>query len=222
LPGFLFGSVPYFLRLYFLTINWEEAEMKNQLPARQEISWTLVALCLAVFMTLAGCDDDDSDNAQVTTPTTTASLGNSVKNVQLTSGQPAEIVFTYTLPGDITSRGDYTVDLAGTLANVTLSSAPIASTRHRLLETLRFLATMMIKDAFALNETQVSVFISYAGDADVCSSAYRFGPYTLSGAIGEAVTSSTTTVTPTQPWWISSIPAAWRFVWSPHPRSRPI
>lgn len=154
----------------------------------------LSGLILAAgFLAMSACGGD-SDGAS--TESRTAALGVSMKNIQLLASQQAEISFTYAIPGDITSRGDFTINFAETLKNVSLSSTPIAANSN-MLETLRMLATVLIKDAFAQEETQVTVFVSYPGDPDVCSSPNVFGPYTILGAIGTALTSDTGTAAPT-------------------------
>jgi hypothetical protein len=156
-------------------------------------------LVLFLLLTLGGCGSDSSSSNITTTPTTTelASLNNNVKNVLLQSGMPTEIRFTYTIPGDITAKGDYVIDVSRTLENTTLSSSPVASNTGRF-ETLRLLAYALVKDAFAASEStaQINAYISYAGDPEVCSSPYHFGPYSVSGMIDSTVSSDTTAVTP--------------------------
>ena len=137
-----------------------------------------------------GSSGDDAQQVELT-------LGSKVRNVQLQAGVPLEFRFTYDIPGSITESGDFKVDLAGTLKNASLSAGPISGNRS-LKETLILLARALIKDALAAEMAQVTAHISYAGDADVCSSPTVFGPYGISGAIGMALTSSTETVTPTQ------------------------
>jgi len=157
---------------------------------------------LGIVGLLSSCGGG-SGGGGATTLNQTASLGNAVKNVQLTEGNQSEITGTYTIPGSITSGGDYSIDLAGTLQNVTLSAneVPKNSQVFRVLETLRLLASAVISDAIADSHdtAQLTVYLSYAGDPNVCSSAIVFGPYSITGAIGAALTSSTSTVTPTQP-----------------------
>jgi hypothetical protein len=144
-----------------------------------------------------GCSSDSTTGAVVTDDTVTASLGTSVKNIPLTQGVPAEIKFTYTVPGDITSRGDYSVDLTKTLNQITLSSSPVAS-KGSAFETLRLLAFALVKEAFAAETAQITAYISHAGDPNVCSSPYAFGPYSIMGAIGEVLSSDTASVEPSQ------------------------
>jgi hypothetical protein len=157
---------------------------------------------LFLLLTLGGCGSDSSSSSITTTPITTvsASLDSSVKNVQLRTGVPTEIKFTYTVPGDITAKGDFFINVSRTLENISLTSSPVASGSSRF-ETLRLLAYALVKDAFAATEStaQITAYISYAGDPEVCSSPYRFGPYSVSGMIDSALSSDTTSVTPTQP-----------------------
>jgi hypothetical protein len=161
-----------------------------------------VYLGLIVLLALSGCGSDSSNSNVTTIPTTTelASLDSSVKNVPLLTGVPTEIKFTYTIPGDITAKGNFFIDVTRTLDTIRLSSSPVASNTSRF-ETLRLLAHALVKAAFAATEStaQITAYISYAGDPNVCSSPYRFGPYSISGLIDSALSSDTTSVTPTQP-----------------------
>lgn len=60
---------------------------------------------------------------------------------------------------------------------------------------MRLLAYTLVKEAFAATSTaQITAFVSYPGDPDVCSSSYRFGPYSITGMIGEALSSDTTSI----------------------------
>jgi hypothetical protein len=158
-------------------------------------------LGLMLLLALNGCGSDSSSSV-TTTPITTklASLDSSVKNVPLLTGVPTEIKFTYTIPGDITAKGNFFIDVTRTLDIISLSSSPVASNTSRF-ETLRLLAYALVKDAFAdtASTAQITAYISYAGDPNVCSSPYRFGPYSISGMIDSALSSETTSVTPTQP-----------------------
>lgn len=86
----------------------------------------------------------------------------------------------YAFPGDITSRGDYSINVTKTLEKITLSSTPVASNSTRF-ETLRLLTYALVKDAFAAETTQVTLYISYAGDPNVCSSSYFAGPHSIMG-----------------------------------------
>jgi len=72
----------------------------------------LSIICLLILPLLGSCGGGHS-SARVTTGT--ASLGASVKNLQIQAGVPQEITFTYTIPGDITTRGDVSVNVARTL-----------------------------------------------------------------------------------------------------------
>lgn len=160
--------------------------------------WVVLAVMVigAVFLGMSACGGDDDGLGETNTETRTATLGNDMKNIPLVANQQTEISFTYLIPGAITSKGDYTINFTETLKNISLSSAPIAKNTNRL-ETLRMLAAVLIKDAFAQEESQVTVFVSYPDDPDVCSSPNVFGPYTILGAIGTALTSNTQTAAPT-------------------------
>jgi hypothetical protein len=129
--------------------------------------------------------------------TETLSLGPVTQNVQFTAGQRKEFKFTYAFPGDITSRGDYKINVKKTLENITLSSAPSAGNTGKF-EMLRLLAHALVKEAFAAETAQVTTYISFAGDPDVCSSPFFIGPRSITGQIGSAPTSTGTTLTLTQ------------------------
>jgi len=164
----------------------------------------IYSLFLILFLAIAGCSSDDgagSTSNNVSTRTT--SLGDSVKNVLLENGKESRIIFTFTVPAGngtgtdgvvpINARGDATINITETLKHVTLSSSPVTKNTNRF-ESLRLLAYALIKDAFAASQTQVTAHLSYAGDTEVCSSPYVIGPFTMAGAVGEAVTSDTATV----------------------------
>lgn len=160
------------------------------------------SICVPIFyslifsLILSGCGSDSSSGDSTSTTTTElATLGDNVKNIELLASVPAQIKFTYTIPGDITSKGDYSINLAKTLENATLSSSPVASNTGRF-DTLRLLAYALVKDVFAAESATMTAYISYAGDPDVCSSPYRFGPYTITGAVDSALSSDTAAVTP--------------------------
>ena len=158
-------------------------------------------LCFIIPLLIVGCSSS-SDNSTGTTSgvtTSTAPLDTSLKNVVLASGVPTEIKFTFTVPGDISAKGDAAVNVTESLKNITLSSSPVTENSNRF-ETLRLLAYALVKDAFAATEAaQVTAFVSYAGDPNVCSSSYRFGPYSISGMIGEALSSDTSSIELTGP-----------------------
>lgn len=135
-------------------------------------------------------DDDDVEEMSV-------SLGNQLENIPLVAGQRNEVKFTYNIPGDITTTGDFSINVARTLQNVSLSANP-APRGASIGETLTMLARLVIKQALAAETAQVTAHISFADDPDVCTSPIQFGPYTVTGMIGEAVTSPTTSVSPTQ------------------------
>ena len=151
---------------------------------------------------IVGCSSssDTSSGVPSGVATSTAPLGTSVKNVVLANGVPTEIKFTFTVPGDISAKGDAAVNVTESLKNVTLSSSPVTENSNSF-ETLRLFAYALMKDAFAATEStaQVTAFVSYAGDPNVCSSSYMFGPYSISGMIGEALSSETSSVELTGP-----------------------
>lgn len=149
---------------------------------------------LAVVM-LISCGS--SGGGDPGTTTVTRSLGTSVDNVPLQTGVPVQIKFSYTHTADINARGDYSINLSETLKKVSLSSTPIVNNDNRF-ETFKLLAYALIKDAFAMESAEVTAYISYAGDPEVCSSPYVFGPYTITGAIGSAITSTVTDLEPSQ------------------------
>ncbi len=152
---------------------------------------SILALLLVVL--ISGCGSGSSSGG----PSETLSFGTSTKNVQLTAGVQKQFKFTYAFPGDITSRGDYSINVTKTLENITLSSTPIASKGSRF-ETLRLLAYALVKEAFAAETAQITTYISYAGDPNVCNSPYFSGPNTVMGAVGSAPTSNKTTAELTQ------------------------
>lgn len=169
------------------------------------ISSSIIFLFLIISLLTVGCSSssDSSTSGGGTTSgitTSTASLGTSVKNVVLANGVPTEIKFTFTVPGDISAKGDATVNVKESLNNITLSSSPVTK-KSNSFETLRLLAYALVKEAFAAtpSTTQVTAFVSYPGDPDVCSSSYRFGPYSITGMIGEALSSDTTSIELTAP-----------------------
>lgn len=150
-----------------------------------------------LFLTgqLTGCSSSSS-HAPVT-ESQTATLGTAVKNVQLSAQVPVEITFSYTIPGDISAYGDYSVDVTKTLENMTLSSAPVTNNTNRF-ETLWMLAKIIVKDALAAESADVTIHISFSGDPNVCTSPVVFGPYTITGAIGTVLSSNTKTIVPNQ------------------------
>jgi hypothetical protein len=126
------------------------------------------------------------------------SLKANIKNVPLIAGVPAQIVGTYTLSGNgSTGTGDYSINLARTLENTTLSSSPVAGNGSKF-ETLRLLAYVLVKEVFAAENFEVTAYVSHQGDPNVCSSPYFFGPFSVVGAVGSALTSGTTTLEPSQ------------------------
>ncbi len=157
----------------------------------------IIPIFLLVLL-ISGCSSGSSGSGSSSSAVSkTAALGTSVENIQLKAGEQKQIKFTYTVPGDIGSRGNYSINLTKTLENMTLSSTPVASNSSKL-GTLRLVAYALVKEAFAAESAQITAYISYAGDPNVCSSPYVFGPYSIIGAVGSALTSSTTTVQPTQ------------------------
>ena len=159
----------------------------------------VLLIIVAVTLTISSCGGGSGSSTNETSETTAkqADLGSNIKNVQLIANQPTEIKFTYTIPGSISNQGDFTINLANTLQNISLSSSPVAQNSNSL-ETLWLLASLVIKDAFASSTALVSAYISYPGDPNVCSSSTRFGPYSISGTIGSALTSDTSAITPTE------------------------
>ena len=158
-------------------------------------------LSLIIPLLIVGCSSS-SDTSSGTTSgvtTSTAPLDASLKNVVLASGKPTEIKFTFTVPGDISAKGDAAVNVTESLKNITLSSSPVTENSNRF-ETLRLIAYALVKDAFAATESaQVTAYVSYAGDPDVCSSSYSFGPYSITGMIGETLSSDTSSIELTGP-----------------------
>lgn len=156
----------------------------------------LIILHLLFTLLISGCGNSSDSSVSSTVTTETVVLGDYAKNVRLNAGAPVEYTFTYTFPGDITSKGDYSINMLKTLKNVTLSSSPIAGDSS-IFETLRLLALATIKQAFAAESAQVTVHISYAGDPDVCNSPY-IGADNILGAVGSPLSGSISTVQPTQ------------------------
>lgn len=164
------------------------------------ISSSIIFLFLIISLLTVGCSSSSDSTVSDGITTSTASLGASVKNVVLANGVQSEIKFTFTVPGDISAKGDATVNVTESLKNITLSSSPITKNSNRF-ETLRLLAYSLVKEAFAAttSTTQITAFVSYPGDPDVCSSSYRFGPYSITGMIGEALSSDTASINLTGP-----------------------
>jgi hypothetical protein len=158
-----------------------------------------IALLLA-YCCLTACGGGNGGSAPGPgAATKTATLNNTVKNVAVQSGVPFQKTFSYTIPGDITSRGDFSVNVMDTLQHVTLSSTMIADgDEGSRFETFWLLAKMLVKDAFAISQADVLIHVSQLGDPDVCSSPHTLGPYTLTGTVDGALDSMTTTVSPTQ------------------------
>jgi hypothetical protein len=155
-------------------------------------------LSLLIFLITAGCSSSDSSTG--TTTTTTGTLDASLKNVLLADGVPIQIKFTYTVPGDITDKGDFSLNMAQSLESITLSSSPITKKSGRF-ETLRLIAYALVKEAFAADPvtSMVTGYISYAGDPNVCSNGTPIGPYSITGMIGSALSSGTTDIELTAP-----------------------
>jgi hypothetical protein len=171
-------------------------------PIFSSISGQVYVISLIFSLTLSGCGSDSSSDTPSTNTTgdiTTevAALGDNVKNIQLIAGAETRIKFTYTVPGDITTGGDYSINLTKTLENTTLSTSPVASNTAQF-ETLRLLAQALVKNAFAADPSTgtVTAYISYTDDPLVCSSPYKFGPYSITGMVDSALSSETTSVTP--------------------------
>ena len=147
-------------------------------------------------MLILGCSSS-SDTTTGTTSgvtTSTAPLDTSLKNVVLANGVQTEIKFTFTVPGDISAKGDAAVNVTESLKNITLSSSPVTENSNSF-ETLRLIAYALVKEAFAATEeAQVTAFVSFPGDPNVCSSSYSFGPYSITGMIGETLSSTTSSI----------------------------
>jgi len=149
---------------------------------------------------LAGCGGDGGGssgggNNTGGSNTFTTSLENTIKNVELTAGQQTEVKFTHTspLPAPITSYKDLSINLADTMQYVTISSSPLVK-KFDIFDKLKKFAGMT--KAKADSTAQVTAFISYAGDPDVCSSPLRYGPYNFTADIGVEPTSQTSSVSP--------------------------
>lgn len=157
-------------------------------------------ITLIFLITLYACSSGggNTPGTELSETEQSGDLGPAMKNVQITAGVPFEYKFTYTIPGDLTSKGDVTINLARTLQNVTLSSSPVAE--NPFWDTVTLLAQALIKSAYAQNvETaMITAYISYPGDPNVCSSAQRYGPYSISGVVGAALSGDTDSVTPTE------------------------
>lgn len=163
-----------------------------------DISTRITVVAMLACFSLAGCGGGSSGSSSSDgVEQVELSLDENLENVKLEAGKEKQIRFTYEIPGSITGQGSFRVDLARTLEYASLSATP--SPRETSLgETLLMLAKVLIKDALAADTAQVTAFISFAGDPDVCSSSTRFGPYDIAGAIGMALTSPTQSVEPTQ------------------------
>jgi hypothetical protein len=72
----------------------------------------LVVWFFGFALILAGCGGDGGSNKQFT-----ASLEDTIKNVQLVAGQPTEVRYTHTspLPAPITSYKDVSINIADTM-----------------------------------------------------------------------------------------------------------
>lgn len=155
----------------------------------------LVVWMFGFALILAGCGGDDGSSSGGGNNRFTASLENTFKNVKLTAGQQTEVKFTHTspLPAPITSYKDLSINIADTMQYVTISSNPLVK-KFDIFDTLKMFAGMT--KAMADSTGQVTAFISYAGDPDVCSSPVRYGPYNFTVDIGVQPTSQTSSVSP--------------------------
>ena len=149
---------------------------------------------ISVFLLLTACTSSSNDNNLAGSISRTASLGTSVENIQLTTGVQSEIKFTFTVPGDISAKGDATINLTRTLQHISLSTNMVDNSST--FETIRLLAYALVKEAFATTHatTMVTAYFSFPGDPNVCSSLYMVGPVDLAGAIGQELTSTTDTI----------------------------
>jgi|GEM_PF-4010045 len=157
---------------------------------------TVIIMSGLLAVSLFACGKSSGKDSSVNVASETVSLGDKAKNVQLTAGVQKQYSFTYSFPGDITEKGDYSINVQSTLANVTLSAQPIAHNSGRF-ETFWMIASGLVKEAFAAETALVTVHISYAGDPNVCSSPY-IGQDNIIGAIGQVLTGSKKKVKPSQ------------------------
>lgn len=88
------------------------------------ISNSIIFLFLIISLLTVSCSSSSDSTASGGITTSTASLGTSVKNVVLADGVQSEIKFTFTVPGDISAKGDAAVNVTESLKNITLSSSP--------------------------------------------------------------------------------------------------
>lgn len=161
-------------------------------------------VCLFFSLFLVACGGGGGGSGSSNSPPTTQStipLTNAVRNIQLTNGVPIQMVFPVTVAAgvNLTARGNASINIAKTLEKATISAAPLPRNETRRFETWKMLAEILVKSAFANNAQTASVttHISYSGDPNVCNSIYQFGPYSLTGMIGSAVTSDTSSITAT-------------------------
>lgn len=158
------------------------------------------SVTLAFVVLAGGCGSSSSSTPTEASRTTT--LGAEFKNIPLVANSPATVTYTHTsattsTPDSITAYSGFSIDVAATLQNMTLSATPVVDGGNRL-ETLWMLAKLLIKDALAAETASVTAHISHAGDPDVCNSPVTYGPFTVSGAIGSALSSDTERVAPDQ------------------------
>ena len=147
------------------------------------------------MMLLNGCGSSSSSDPGAAGTRSATLPSTSMKNIPLSNGNTVEAIFSFTVPGDMKRTGAASINVMQTLAGVTLSSTMIAEgeTGSRF-DTLRLLLAALMSDAHAMVMTDVTVHFSFLGDPAVCSSPISMGPYTVSGAIDEALNSADTSI----------------------------
>ena len=173
-----------------------------------------------VLIALTGCSSSSDDGGQPQQgnnnppPTSnnmvTAALGTSVKNVLIQPNQETRFQFTYQVPAGLlseplTAYESFSVDLAATMQNVRITAAPVASVDDDTFDPWRILQRVARSDLFgrligiekalAAVDVSMTVFVSFAGDPDVCDRGAQFGPFEFSGDVDEEPTSDTAVAT---------------------------
>jgi len=124
---------------------------------------------------------------------------------------PTQFSFTYTIPVGLlsepfTAYDGFAVNLANTMQNVQVTSAPVASNGqvsafdpwhllNRLAKSDLIGRVFGIESALAAVNASVTVFVSFPGDPDVCNSPTQLGPYFFSGDVDMQPTSDAPTAT---------------------------
>lgn len=176
----------------------------QQLRFRQKTIHYLLCSFIVFFIYACNSDDNQDSKQHDEVVSETIELGMSMKNIQLIAQQPIEIKFSYIHPekdasdgpSSTTARGGYSINIAQTLQNVTLSSTTVA--KSPIFEAIKLAASALVSNAFA-NEAataQVSIFLSVLGDPNVCSSSIRLGPYSVSGMLDSALSSEEADIIP--------------------------